>query len=201
MPVWATTTLQNTELDMSPADGGGYKRPAWESRAALLKFFDDNVATARAQIAKTSDAEFMVGWTLKNAGQALFTMPRVAVVRTWVMNHILHHRGQLSVYLRLLDVPVPSIYGPSADEQGACEGASLRAGRRGPHDDVGSATAQRRAVRHTGVHLCRVAGLEDRSLRTERAARLVGAHAPPARLASAASIQPRRSCSAGTLDR
>lgn len=118
MPVWATTTLQNTELDMSPADGGGYKRPAWESRAALLKFFDDNVATARAQIAKTSDAEFMVGWTLKNAGQALFTMPRVAVVRTWVMNHTLHHRGQLSVYLRLLDVPVPSIYGPSADEQG-----------------------------------------------------------------------------------
>jgi uncharacterized damage-inducible protein DinB len=57
-------------------------------------------------------------WTLKNAGQTLLTLPRVAVIRSFVMNHIIHHRGQLSVYLRMLGVPVPSIYGPSGDEAG-----------------------------------------------------------------------------------
>jgi uncharacterized damage-inducible protein DinB len=57
----------------------------------------------------------MKSWTLKNGGQTIFTMPRVAVLRSFVMNHIIHHRGQLSVYLRLLDVPLPSIYGPTAD--------------------------------------------------------------------------------------
>jgi uncharacterized damage-inducible protein DinB len=103
---------------MNPPGGSGYQRPAWESKEALLRTFDDNAAAARARIAQASDAEFMVGWTLKSGGQAIFTIPRVAVVRTWVMNHVIHHRGQLSVYLRLLDVPVPSIYGPSADEQG-----------------------------------------------------------------------------------
>lgn len=118
MPIWANMTLTQTELDMNPPGGSGYKRPEWESREALLKFFDANVASARALVAKTSDAEFMVGWTLKNSGETLFTIPRAAVVRTWVMNHVVHHRGQLSVYLRLLDVPLPSIYGPSADEQG-----------------------------------------------------------------------------------
>jgi len=118
MPLWAVMALQQTELDLNPPGGSSYKRPDWESKEALLKFFDDNAATARALIAKASDAEFMVGWTLKNAGQDIFTIPRVAVVRTWVMNHIVHHRGQLSLYLRLLDVPVPSIYGPTADEQG-----------------------------------------------------------------------------------
>lgn len=115
---WAVETLKNTELDMNPPGGGGYKRPPFESKEAMLKMFDDTAAAARAAIAKTSDAEFMVGWTLKNAGQPIFTIPRVAVIRTWVMNHVIHHRAQLSVYLRLLDVPVPSIYGPSADEQG-----------------------------------------------------------------------------------
>jgi uncharacterized damage-inducible protein DinB len=118
MPTWAVMALKETELDMNPPGGSGYQRPAWESKEALLRTFDDNAAAARARIAQASDAEFMVGWTLKSGGQAIFTIPRVAVVRTWVMNHVIHHRGQLSVYLRLLDVPVPSIYGPSADEQG-----------------------------------------------------------------------------------
>ena len=71
---------------------------------------------AREAIAGASDPDFMVPWTLKNGGQTIFTMPRVACLRAFVVNHVIHHRGQLSVYLRLNDVPVPSIYGPSADE-------------------------------------------------------------------------------------
>ena len=114
---WAVKMLTSTELDINPPGGGSYARPAFESKEALLKSFDETAAAARAAIAKASDAEFMVGWTLKNAGEPVFTLPRVAVIRSWVMNHSVHHRAQLSVYLRLLDVPVPSIYGPSADEQ------------------------------------------------------------------------------------
>ena len=64
-----------------------------------------------------TDAEMMAPWALKNNGQEIFSMPRATVVRSFVMNHLIHHRGQLSVYLRLRDVPVPAIYGPTADEQ------------------------------------------------------------------------------------
>jgi uncharacterized damage-inducible protein DinB len=115
---WTQEALTKTELDINPPGGQSYTRPPFESKEALLKAFDESATKARAAIAKATDAEFMVGWTLKAGGQAIFTIPRVAVIRTWVMNHIIHHRGQLSVYLRLLDVPVPSIYGPSADDQG-----------------------------------------------------------------------------------
>ena len=70
----------------------------------------------RAAIDQATDSQFMAPWTLKDNGQEVFTMPKLSVVRAWVFNHAVHHRGQLSVYLRLNDVPVPSIYGPSADE-------------------------------------------------------------------------------------
>jgi uncharacterized damage-inducible protein DinB len=73
------------------------------------------VKTVRALIARTTDGEFMVPWTLKSGGRAMFSLPRVAVLRSFVLNHSVHHRGQLSVYLRLLDVPLPNIYGPTAD--------------------------------------------------------------------------------------
>ena len=63
-----------------------------------------------------SDAEYMAPWTLKRDGQEMFTVPRIAALRSWVLSHVIHHRGQLSVYLRLNDLPVPAIYGPSADE-------------------------------------------------------------------------------------
>ena len=96
---WAVEALKNTELDVNPPGGSTYKRPAFESTEALLKTFDETAAKAREAIARASDAEFMVGWTLKNAGQPIFTMPRAAVVRFWVMNHIIHHRAQL-VYTR-----------------------------------------------------------------------------------------------------
>ncbi len=87
------------------------------SRVKLLEDFDKNVAAARAAIAQTSDDQLMKIFTLQSAGKTIIALPRVAVLRGFVLNHIIHHRGQLSVYLRLNDVPVPSIYGPSADEQ------------------------------------------------------------------------------------
>ncbi len=82
----------------------------------LLAFFDDHIAKAKAILAETPDENLFTEWTMRNGEQVYFTMPKVAVMRSFVMNHIIHHRGQLSVYLRLNDIPVPSIYGPSADE-------------------------------------------------------------------------------------
>jgi uncharacterized damage-inducible protein DinB len=79
--------------------------------------FDKNVAVARAAIGGASDAQWMTPWSLLQGGRTIFTMPRIAVLRSMVMNHTIHHRGQLAVYLRLNDVPVPALYGPSADEQ------------------------------------------------------------------------------------
>jgi uncharacterized damage-inducible protein DinB len=78
--------------------------------------FDANVAAARAALAGRSDAELLAPWTLKAHGKEIFTMPKATVLRGFVMNHIIHHRGQMSVYLRLQNIPVPSMYGPSADE-------------------------------------------------------------------------------------
>ena len=86
------------------------------TRAALLAGFDEQVRQARALLAATSDASMMETWTLKSGGQTILAMPRVAVLRSFVMNHLIHHRAQLAVYLRMNDVPVPSMYGPSADE-------------------------------------------------------------------------------------
>ena len=82
----------------------------------LLAAFDRNAAAARAAIAGASDAELMKPWTLLQNGKTMLTMPKAAVLRSFVMNHLIHHRAQLGMYLRLNDLPVPSIYGPSADE-------------------------------------------------------------------------------------
>ncbi len=103
-------------LDVNPPGGEGYKPAEVKNRKELLALFDKNVASARAAIAGASDEQWMKPWTLLNAGNAVFTLPKVAVLRGFVMNHSIHHRAQLGVYLRLNDVPVPSIYGPSADE-------------------------------------------------------------------------------------
>jgi uncharacterized damage-inducible protein DinB len=86
------------------------------SRSSLLEIFDRNVASARTAIAGAGDDHLMKTFTLSSGGKELFKMPRLAVLRGLIVNHVIHHRGQLSVYLRLNDVPVPSIYGPSADE-------------------------------------------------------------------------------------
>ena len=113
MPNWATTGIKQDSLDLA---AGGYTPYEASTRAELLALFDKNVAEARASIAGCSDETFMKMWSLKRGDATLMTLPKIAVVRSFVMNHVIHHRGQLSVYLRELNVPVPSIYGPSADE-------------------------------------------------------------------------------------
>lgn len=117
IPQWAGIALTQSEFDVNPPGGQTYTPPTFGSTAANLDAFDENAKAARAALAKTSDAEMTAMWTLKNGGKATFSMPRVGVFRQFVMNHLIHHRGQLTVYLRLQDVPLPSIYGPSADTQ------------------------------------------------------------------------------------
>ena len=116
LPYWGSLTLETTvfDLDSLPPDS---QRQLAESAAALVKEFDAKVAAARAKIATATDAELLAAWTLKKGGQEMFNMPRISALRSFVMNHLIHHRGQLSVYLRLRNVPLPSIYGPTADEQ------------------------------------------------------------------------------------
>jgi len=113
---WAGVTLQGTELDMNPPGGPAWTPPVFRSMADTLAEFDANVGQARAALAAGSDADYGVVWSLKNGGATLFSMPRAAVVRTFVLNHLIHHRAQLGIYLRLNDIPVPASYGPSADE-------------------------------------------------------------------------------------
>jgi uncharacterized damage-inducible protein DinB len=111
MPGWIGNTLHQTELNL--AGGGGYSN---EKTDTLLKMFDKNVKEAREAIASSKEEDYRVPWSLKMGDRVLFTQPRAEVVRGHI-NHLIHHRGQLTVYLRLLDVPVPSIYGPTADEK------------------------------------------------------------------------------------
>jgi uncharacterized damage-inducible protein DinB len=113
MPNWLLLALQQDELDVGVPGATG--QTSFESTAATLARFDALVKTSRNVLADTPDAVLQTLWTLKHSGHAIFSMPRGAVLRAWAMNHMIHHRGQLSVYLRLLDVPVPSVYGPTAD--------------------------------------------------------------------------------------
>jgi len=116
MPGWIVEAIQKDKLDIAP--GGEYvPSPAPKNRQELLALFDKNVAAAhKALAAANDDAHLMKPWSLLSAGKTLFTMPRVGVIRAFVLNHGIHHRAQLGVYLRLNDIPVPAIYGPSADE-------------------------------------------------------------------------------------
>ena len=97
-------------------DPNNYKPNIVSSRAAALKQFDETVSAARAAIAGASDEAFMKPWTFVAGGKTVFTMPKIAVMRSFVMNHLIHHRGQLAAFYRIAGVPVPSIYGPSKDE-------------------------------------------------------------------------------------
>jgi uncharacterized damage-inducible protein DinB len=111
IPSWTVATLQKDSFDVG--DPQAHPVPPTKD---VLELFDKNVADARAALTSTKDEQFLQPWSLINKGRTIFTMPKVAVLRTFVMNHLIHHRAQLGVYLRLNDIPVPSIYGPSADE-------------------------------------------------------------------------------------
>jgi uncharacterized damage-inducible protein DinB len=115
IPTWTEAIADRPEFDMAsvPPDA---TPPVPTSRKELLTRFDENVADARMRIAGKSDGELLAMWTFRKNGQVVFVMPRLAALRGFLMNHTIHHRGQLSVYLRLKNVPLPSIYGPTADE-------------------------------------------------------------------------------------
>lgn len=115
IPHWVEPMLDLAVFDVaSVGDEVRPKQP--ESVAAILKAFDGNVKKARAKIDVQPDPALFATWTFRNGAHEIFTMPKIAVLRGFIMNHLIHHRGQLSVYLRLRDVPLPSIYGPTADE-------------------------------------------------------------------------------------
>lgn len=111
-----TVTGPTRQLQRTAGDGPDYTPPTMETRDDLLEFFDANIARTRERIVSTSDAEFMKPWTLLKRGEKLFEVPKVGALRSFGTNHMIHHRGQLTLYLRLNDVPLPQIYGPTADE-------------------------------------------------------------------------------------
>jgi uncharacterized damage-inducible protein DinB len=115
MVSWTVAILEQDEIDFDPAT---YKPYLATSVAELLKTFDDNVAKGKQALAAATEETLAQPWRLKIKGRIQFEKSRAAVFREFALSHIIHHRGQLSVYLRLLDVPVPGSYGPSADEQG-----------------------------------------------------------------------------------
>src|SRR5262249_48358944 len=113
---WATVTIEQDSFDVQPPGAESYKEEPIKSRAELLERFDKGLASARAALAATGDEAMMAPWSLLAGGQTVFTMPRVACLRSMIFNHLIHHRAQLTVYLRMNDVLVPALYGPSADE-------------------------------------------------------------------------------------
>ena len=111
---WAKETIEKSELDFAAA--GEYKPFEPKTTAELVEYFDKNLAAAIGALKNASDEALMENWKLRNGEEIYFDMPRAQVLRGMVFNHMINHRGQLSVYLRLNDIPVPALYGPSADE-------------------------------------------------------------------------------------
>jgi uncharacterized damage-inducible protein DinB len=118
VPLWALQTLKEDEFDMASPYAKNFMAPKMDSGKEILAYFDKGMEAVLKQLQETGDEQFRRPWTLRMGDQTMFTMQKVAVMRTFIMNHMVHHRAQLSLYLRLLDVPVPSMYGPSADDKG-----------------------------------------------------------------------------------
>jgi uncharacterized damage-inducible protein DinB len=117
IPGWVEGTLSQDSWNLNPPGGEPYRTPQFDSTSQVLEMFDANVASATKAILSAPDAEYFKDWSLLSGDQVFFTLPRIAVIRTFVLNHVIHHRAHLCVYLRLNDIPVPGMYGPSADEQ------------------------------------------------------------------------------------
>jgi uncharacterized damage-inducible protein DinB len=116
IPGWVEGMLTKPSWDISPVGGQGYQSPKLASRQEILNIFDRNVAAARKALAAVKDEEMTQQWSLLQAGKPIFTMPRAVVIRNFVLNHLIHHRAILCVYLRLNDIPVPGMYDPSGNE-------------------------------------------------------------------------------------
>jgi uncharacterized damage-inducible protein DinB len=113
IPGWVGSIVDKDEFDVGAR---GYVPPTLASVAEIVAMFDKNVAMATESLKRQGNERLLANWQLKKNGQLVVQMPRLAMIRSFLMNHLIHHRGQLSVYLRLQDVPLPSIYGPTADE-------------------------------------------------------------------------------------
>jgi len=113
---WPVPTIEQDSLDFRPPGQPPFQPTFATSRKQVLEIFDKNCEQSRRAISQASDEHLMKNWSLLNGGQTLMTMPRFAVLRSFCLNHMIHHRAQLGVYLRLNNIPVPSVYGPSADE-------------------------------------------------------------------------------------
>ncbi len=119
IPGWLAPTIEEESLNVSPPGKEPYKVPSLGSREEILKSFDDNVAKGRAALEKAQEDQMFVKWSLLAGDRTVFTIPRVAVVRGFILSHTIHHRAQLGLYLRMNDIPVPALYGPSNDEASA----------------------------------------------------------------------------------
>ncbi len=117
MPGWGTMTMTTAELDLNPPGGEPMQGLTSDSPEELTAAFDRGVAGMRAALEGADEAELAKPWSLKSGGQVIFTLPKAVVMRSFVFSHLVHHRAQLGVYLRLNDVPLPSSYGPTADEE------------------------------------------------------------------------------------
>lgn len=113
IPGWTMVTMDQDELDFAKWE---YKPEIPKTAEVLVKNFDVQVEKAIECLKRSDDAKFMENWTMRQGEQVFFTLPKAAVMRSFVFNHLIHHRAQLGVYLRLLDIPLPSMYGPTADE-------------------------------------------------------------------------------------
>ena len=116
LPGWATAILTQPEFDFAPVGGKRFELPNLQSHQEILDLFDRNLATARKALVAITDDEISKNWTLMGGGKTIFSRPRSDVMRSFVLNHSIHHRAILCVYLRLNDIPVPGMYGPSGDE-------------------------------------------------------------------------------------
>ena len=117
LPGWTMMVMDKTELDIAPPGGGGSPGYTFEKTATLLAELDRNAKAARASIGATSDRDFDVPWTFKRGGVTMMTLPRYQMLRSMMLNHLVHHRAQLGMYLRMVDLQVPSMYGPTADDK------------------------------------------------------------------------------------
>jgi uncharacterized damage-inducible protein DinB len=114
---WGIGVMKADSIDLAPVDGPKHEPYSAQSSAELLAKFEENAAAFQATLAEaTDDAQWFAPWSLLMAGEVRMSMPRIACIRGMIFNHAIHHRAQIAVYLRMLNIPVPAIYGPSGDE-------------------------------------------------------------------------------------
>jgi uncharacterized damage-inducible protein DinB len=117
LALWGKSVVLQPELDLGLPANASIAQIPFSSTAELVPRFDRYVKETRSALTQASDAVMRESWALKNRGAVIFSLPRIAALRSFILSHMIHHRGQLTVYLRLRDVPVPSVYGPTADSQ------------------------------------------------------------------------------------